>query len=165
MDDLPTPAPDGGHPLQGPHWPQTRSKTAAPEFFPLRLVLQPSGMVVELGRPDMLLGRHSDADVRLPLPDVSRRHCRFTFSGSRWQVHDLNSLNGVFVNGERVQQATLRAGDAVRIGGFTFTVDLPDHNETMQLGGEDRANKDNVLRSISDALPRPNDSDAQRRAS
>jgi pSer/pThr/pTyr-binding forkhead associated (FHA) protein len=123
-------------------------------------------MIVELGRPDMLLGRHSDADVRLPLPDVSRRHCRFTFSSNRWQIHDLNSLNGIFVNGERVQQATLRNGDAVRIGGFTFTVDLPTHGETVQLGSDERpSNKDEVLRSIADALPRPADSDAQRRAS
>jgi pSer/pThr/pTyr-binding forkhead associated (FHA) protein len=164
MDDLPTPAPDGGLPLQGPHWAHSRSQASGPEFVPLRLVLQPSGMVVELARPDMLLGRHSDADVRLPLPDVSRRHCRFTFSGSRWQVHDLNSLNGVFVNGERVQQATLRGGDALRIGGFTFTVDLPTHGETVQLGSNDLPDKDSVLRSISDALPRPHDND-QRRAS
>jgi predicted component of type VI protein secretion system len=165
MDDLPTPAPDGGLPLQGPHWSHSRSQPSGPDFFPLRLVLQPSGMVVELTRPDMLLGRHSDADVRLPLPDVSRRHCRFTFSSSRWQVHDLNSLNGVFVNGERVQQATLRGGDALRIGGFTFTIDLPAHGETVQLGSNDLPDKDSVLRSISDALPRPHDNDSQRRAS
>jgi pSer/pThr/pTyr-binding forkhead associated (FHA) protein len=165
MDDPRTPGQDGGHPLQGPHWLQSCSQPPPADFFPLRLVLQPSGMIVEFTRPDMLLGRHSDADVRLPLPDVSRRHCRFTFSSNRWQVLDLNSLNGVFVNGERVQQATLRAGDAVRIGGFTFTVDLPTGGETVQLGGEERANKDDILRSIADALPRPSDNDAQRRAS
>jgi pSer/pThr/pTyr-binding forkhead associated (FHA) protein len=90
----------------------------------LRLLLQPGGTVVELNHPDLLLGRHSQADVRLPLPDVSRRHCRFQYVNGSWHVLDLNSLNGVFVNDQRVEQAVLCQGDHIRIGGFTFVVDL-----------------------------------------
>jgi pSer/pThr/pTyr-binding forkhead associated (FHA) protein len=81
-------------------------------------------MQVELTRPDMLVGRHSEADIRLPLPDVSRRHCRFLFVAGSWQVHDLNSLNGVFVNDQQVQQTVVHSGDRIRIGGFTFTVEI-----------------------------------------
>ena len=95
-----------------------------PGFAPLRLKLQPGGLSVELTRPSNLIGRHSDADVRLALPDVSRRHCRFVFADGGWQVIDLNSLNGVQVNGEQVLQAPLENGDLLRIGGFTFAVDL-----------------------------------------
>jgi len=80
--------------------------------------------MVELTRPDVLVGRHSDVDLRLPLPDVSRRHCRFVYGNGNWVVMDLNSLNGVFVNDEPVAQATLKQGDRVRIGGFVFAVDL-----------------------------------------
>jgi pSer/pThr/pTyr-binding forkhead associated (FHA) protein len=72
----------------------------------------------------MTIGRHSDCDVRLPLPDVSRRHCRLEFTPAGWQVIDLNSLNGIQVNGEQVLQAPLEQGDLLRIGGFTFQVDL-----------------------------------------
>jgi pSer/pThr/pTyr-binding forkhead associated (FHA) protein len=72
----------------------------------------------------MLVGRHSEADIRLPLPDVSRRHCRLLFVEGCWQVVDLNSLNGVHVNGEAVLQAPLVEGDLLRIGGFTFAVEL-----------------------------------------
>src|SRR5262249_44518746 len=97
---------------------------AADAFVPLWLVLQPSGTRVELARPEVVVGRHRDADIRLPLPDVSRRHCRFTFAAGGWQVEDLCSLNGVHVNGVPVRQAALRQGDLVRIGGFTFAVDL-----------------------------------------
>ncbi len=93
-------------------------------FFPLRLVLQPSGASVEMNRPQMTIGRHSDCDVRLPLPDVSRRHCRLEFTATGWQVIDLNSLNGIQVNGEQVLQAPLEQGDLLRIGGFTFVADL-----------------------------------------
>ncbi len=121
------------------------------DFLPLRLVLRPGGVSVELTRPDVLVGRHSEADVRLPLPDVSRRHCRFTFAGGRWHVRDLKSLNGTFVNDEPVEDAPVGHGDRVRVGGFTFEADLsgaaPD--------GEVLRAEDGVLLSISRALPRP----------
>jgi pSer/pThr/pTyr-binding forkhead associated (FHA) protein len=113
-------------------------------FVPLKLLLQPGGLSVELNKPNMLLGRHSEADVRLALPDVSRRHCRFVFADGAWQVTDLNSLNGVFVNDSRLAEATLCHGDRVRIGSLTFLVDL---------GGA--GPRSGVLKSIADILPSP----------
>ena len=128
----------------------------APEgFFPLRLVLRPGGDAVELTRPDVLLGRHSDADVRLPTPDVSRRHCRFVFTDGEWEVYDLNSLNGLFVNGARVRQSTLHHDDLVAIGSYRLTVDLRPAAD-----GPSPDDSDRVLQSIVAALP-----EARRRAS
>jgi len=94
------------------------------DFIPLRLIVKPGGTAMELNRPEMLVGRHSGADVRLALPDVSRRHCRLVFSNSSWQVVDLNSLNGVFVNGERVIQAELHNHDILGIGAFRFEIEI-----------------------------------------
>jgi pSer/pThr/pTyr-binding forkhead associated (FHA) protein len=106
-----------------------------PGFVPLRLVLLPSGVMLELDMPDMTLGRHTDSDLRLPLPDVSRRHCRFTWSGGVWSVADLASLNGVYVNNSPIHHAQLAQNDLVRIGGFTFAVDLsyPDMPKVLTL--------------------------------
>jgi pSer/pThr/pTyr-binding forkhead associated (FHA) protein len=109
-------------PAQGPHLRLCGELPA--DFVPLRLVLQPSGAVVAVDRPDVLVGRHTEADVRLPLPDVSRRHCRLQFVAGGWRVVDLSSLNGIHVNGEQVQQAPLAQDDLLRIGGFTFAIDL-----------------------------------------
>jgi pSer/pThr/pTyr-binding forkhead associated (FHA) protein len=96
-----------------------------PDFVPLWLVLEGgAGARVELCRTDNLVGRHSEADVRLPLPDVSRRHCRFVWSPAGWRVIDLDSLNGVFLNDVKVRQAELRPGDRVRLGGFTFRIEF-----------------------------------------
>src|SRR5579875_1503315 len=129
---------------------RTRTLLPLPEdFVPLRLILQPSGATVELAQPDMLIGRHSQADVRLPLPDVSRRHCRFLFSEGVWQVIDLNSLNGVFVNGEQVRQTTLRSGDLIRIGGFTFAVEV---NEVSAEAAENEASA-GLIRGLFKRLP------------
>jgi pSer/pThr/pTyr-binding forkhead associated (FHA) protein len=132
------------------------------DFVPLRLVLQPSGASVELTRPDMLIGRHSQADIRLPLPDVSRRHCRFFFGEGVWQVLDLNSLNGVFLNGEPVRQATVRQGDLLRIGGFTFAVDLGGAEPQT---AEDDASE-GLIRRLFKTLPSPSrEAEPRRRAS
>jgi predicted component of type VI protein secretion system len=166
MDDPRVDAEAGERPVQGPHWRPGRQDPAPPGWVPLRLRLLPAGPAVECTRPDVLVGRHSHADIRLPLPDVSRRHCRLVCAGGTWQVVDLNSLNGIFVNGEKVQQATLRHRDQLRIGGFTLEVDLERGDPTVRLADEERPT-DGVLRSIADALPGPDDgpSDPSRRAS
>jgi pSer/pThr/pTyr-binding forkhead associated (FHA) protein len=94
------------------------------EFLPMRLRMQPGGHAIDLTQPDVLLGRHSEADLRMPMPDVSRRHCRFVYSAAGWQVIDLDSLNGVFVNGMRINSVSiLRPGDHVRICGVEFDVE------------------------------------------
>jgi pSer/pThr/pTyr-binding forkhead associated (FHA) protein len=111
------------HPLQGPHW-RPRLAGAAPEFTPLHLVIEGGEAMIVLDQPEMIAGRHSDADVRLPLPDVSRRHCRFTWNDGRWQVEDLGSLNGLWLNECSVRQAVLEHGDRLRIGSFAFVVHL-----------------------------------------
>lgn len=115
-----------GLPVTAASWRAPAPLPLPADFVPLRLILQPSGVTVELTQPDVLLGRHSQADVRLPLPDVSRRHCRFLFSQGVWQVIDLNSLNGVLLNGQPIHQAAVHCGDLIRIGGFTFSVDVSE---------------------------------------
>jgi predicted component of type VI protein secretion system len=135
------------------------------KLVPMRLVLRPGGAVVDLTRPDMVIGRHSDADVRLALPDISRRHCRVVFADNRWKVFDLNSLNGLFVNGERVQQALLKDGDMIRIGSLMFAVEI---GPGADVGKAPRkaprgATRPHTLRSIADALPRSGEDPAQPR--
>lgn len=139
--------------------PNAREAGPAPDCVPLRLVLQPGGAVIEVARPEALVGRHSTADVRLPLPDVSRRHCRLQWVEGCWQVLDLNSLNGVYLNDEAVLQSPLHQGDLLRVGGFTFAVDL-----SGPAAEPDQA--DSLVRSIF-KLPshRPPSSHQQRRAS
>jgi pSer/pThr/pTyr-binding forkhead associated (FHA) protein len=111
--------------LQGPHW-QPRLHDGAPDFTPLRLVVDGGELTLLLDRTEMIAGRHSEADLRLPLPDVSRHHCRFAWHDGRWHVFDLRSLNGLWVNERQVQQAVLEQGDRLRIGGFSFIVHLTD---------------------------------------
>jgi pSer/pThr/pTyr-binding forkhead associated (FHA) protein len=103
---------------------------APADLPPLQLLLQPSGLAIKLNRPSLVVGRHSTADVRLPLADISRRHCRLEFENGAWHLYDLNSLNGVYVNGDRVSEVEIHPGDTIRLGGFTFLVDHDDPEST-----------------------------------
>jgi predicted component of type VI protein secretion system len=163
MDDPRRPA-EAPHPAaHGPHW-QRPAAESVPDFVPLRLVLQGSQAGIDLTQPDVVIGRHVDADIRLPLPDVSRRHCRFLFADGLWQVFDLNSLNGVLVNGERVSKATLRQDDVLRIGSYTFTIELASEPRTLPLSEHAASRPARLLERIRDSLARPDlPPDEQRR--
>jgi predicted component of type VI protein secretion system len=131
-------------------------------FIPLRLVLQPGNTFLDLKKPEVVLGRHSKVDVRLPLPDVSRRHCRLAWSSGVWRVFDLQSANGTYVNGEPVNEATLHPGDTLQIGGFRFRVAVASDSQPTVAYPEAPDDAD-VLRSIAAALP--SDQAPRRRAS
>ena len=68
------------------------------------------------------VGRHPRADIFLDDVTVSRKHAVFTRqSDGRFAVRDSGSLNGTYVNRERVEQAVLRPGDEVQIGKYRMT--------------------------------------------
>jgi pSer/pThr/pTyr-binding forkhead associated (FHA) protein len=63
-------------------------------------------------------GRHPDSDIFLDDVTVSRRHAVFAREGDGYAVRDVGSLNGTYVNRERIDQARLEPGDEVQIGKF-----------------------------------------------
>jgi FHA domain len=64
------------------------------------------------------VGRHPEADIFFDDVTVSRRHSEITRTGSSFELVDQRSLNGTYVNGERVDRAVLVDGSEVRIGKF-----------------------------------------------
>ncbi len=64
------------------------------------------------------VGRHPESDIFLDDITVSRRHVEFRREGESFRVHDVGSLNGTYLNGDRVDDAELQNGDEVRIGKF-----------------------------------------------
>ena len=71
-----------------------------------------------------VIGRREDCDLRIPLGDVSRKHCRLILDGDVIKVEDLGSSNGTYRNGERVQQTELTAGDTLQIGPVVFVLQV-----------------------------------------
>jgi pSer/pThr/pTyr-binding forkhead associated (FHA) protein len=64
------------------------------------------------------IGRNPSSDVFLDDITVSRRHAELRRSGARFELRDLGSLNGTYVNRERVDAVALSSGDEVQIGKF-----------------------------------------------
>jgi pSer/pThr/pTyr-binding forkhead associated (FHA) protein len=63
-------------------------------------------------------GRHPESDIFLDDITVSRRHVEFHRTEGSFKVHDVGSLNGTYVNRDRIDDALLQNGDEVRIGKF-----------------------------------------------
>ncbi|MEM8961527.1 MAG: adenylate/guanylate cyclase domain-containing protein, partial [Acidobacteriota bacterium] len=69
------------------------------------------------------VGRSSDNEIVLPDYSVSRRHAGIERDGDGWVVRDLDSTNGVQVNGQAVERAAIRPGDIVKVGVFELSVE------------------------------------------
>ncbi len=69
----------------------------------------------------IVAGRAAECDVVLGIDEVSRRHARFERVDDRFEVCDLGSVNGTFVNGRRIERQELRVGDIIQIEGFKLT--------------------------------------------
>lgn len=88
----------------------------------------------------LVLGRGTEADLRVNDPGVSRRHAEFTVEGDRVRVRDLDSTNGVHVGGRKVPTAQLHDGETVRIGRTDITVHTgsSEQGRSGHTGGDGR---------------------------
>ena len=71
------------------------------------------------------MGRELDNTLRLPDPSISRHHCVIRKVGGGFEIQDLQSSNGVLVNGNRVQSSPLRDGDRITLGQVQLTFQDP----------------------------------------
>ncbi len=72
----------------------------------------------------MVIGRKTDADLRIPVGEVSRAHCQVSVKDGKLILQDLDSSNGTIVNNQKVLQATLNAGDLVKVGPVIFIIQI-----------------------------------------
>ncbi|WP_298868934.1 FHA domain-containing serine/threonine-protein kinase [uncultured Gimesia sp.] len=87
----------------------------------------------------VVLGRNANCDIQLDLPGISGEHCAFQFENTGWVVTDLNSKNGIEVDGRRVQDQILFPGNTLSIASsYQFRVASPsqytsqgNHNKTL----------------------------------
>lgn len=84
-----------------------------------------------LNKPLVTLGRATTNDIVLAEGRVSRNHAQVCCSGEEITITDLNSSNGVVVNGQRVKEAKIQAGDSFEISGFSLQY-LPPTEDTHE---------------------------------
>jgi pSer/pThr/pTyr-binding forkhead associated (FHA) protein len=75
-----------------------------------------------LGDGTIRLGRHPDSEIMLDDITVSRRHASITRTADGYVVTDAGSLNGTYLNQERIDQALLHHGDELQVGKFRLVL-------------------------------------------
>ncbi|MFI6640478.1 FhaA domain-containing protein [Streptomyces sp. NPDC050504] len=114
----PAPPGAGARPGQAPG----DRRPAAPGPLPgaqVRRWIEINGTRHQISRPTLVLGRSTDADVRIDDPGVSRRHCEIR-TGTPSTIQDLGSTNGIVVDGQHTTRATLRDGSRIVVGSTTI---------------------------------------------
>ncbi|MCA6093579.1 DUF3662 and FHA domain-containing protein [Streptomyces sp. SCA3-4] len=102
--------------------PQPRSGGPGPGAVPgaqTRRWIEINGTRHQISRPTLVLGRSTEADVRIDDPGVSRRHCEIRV-GTPATIQDLGSTNGIVVDGQHTTRATLRDGSRIVVGSTTI---------------------------------------------
>lgn len=94
-----------------------------------QLVLEVNGMRHPLTPPGLVIGRGTEADLRINDPGISRRHAQITVQGSGSaldiEINDLGSTNGIVVDGQKVRSAVLGEGSRIEIGSTRMLVHDP----------------------------------------
>lgn len=94
------------------------------------------GKRFEISKPETVLGRHPDCDVTIDIGAVSRQHAMIYEVGDRFELEDLKSRNGTFLNGQLLEGKTqLNDGDLIRICDieYSFHVEQPSSLDSALL--------------------------------
>src|SRR5262249_22543985 len=78
------------------------------------------GCRFDLVGDELIIGRSSDADIQVDRESVSRRHARLSNVEGAWQIADLQSTNGTYVNDAPARERSLSDGDYLKIGNAIF---------------------------------------------
>ncbi|SDO10270.1 FHA domain-containing protein [Streptomyces sp. cf386] len=119
---MPAAPPPGGRP-GGYGYPQPaggqRPPAAPAAGGRTRYWIEINGTRHQISRATLVLGRSTEADVRIDDPGVSRRHCEIR-TGTPSTIQDLGSTNGIVVDGQHTTRATLRDGSRIVVGSSTI---------------------------------------------
>ncbi len=86
-----------------------------------------------LNKDAVIVGRARGCDIVLDAPDISTLHCVVTRTSGGYTIRDCGSRAGTRLNGDSIQEATIRDGDVVQIGPFSFEVSIPARDSAKVL--------------------------------
>ena len=108
------------------------------------------GDPIPLLKKNLLVGRRESCDIVLRFSNVSAHHCQLTINGGYWFVKDMESRNGIKVNGVRVSEKRLTPGDELTVAKHRYEVQY----SPMELGAvgpppvDDEVSEDIMQRSL-----------------
>jgi DNA-binding winged helix-turn-helix (wHTH) protein len=109
------------------------TETGAIEPAAVAFLVRADGHALPLRGPEAVVGRAPDVQVRLDLPGISRHHARITIADGRAVVEDLQSKNGTFVRGERINEpCTAMSGDELGFGSVRVSFHLASADRSTE---------------------------------
>ena len=131
--------------------------------------LQPigGGDAIPLLREVLTLGRRESCDICLRYPNISSVHAQMSFRNGYWYIRDMNSTNGVKVQGLRVQEKLLHPRDEVTIGKRKYIIDyeLPADRRALDEVVEEDIMSQSLLEKAGLERPKPKRSPRKSQAS
>lgn len=132
---------------------------------------QPNGELVPIGGGDSIplvrevltLGRRESCDICLRFPNISGIHAQLQFQDGYWRIRDMNSTNGIKVNGMRVMEKLLHPKDEIAIARRRYVIqyELPTNRRAMEEMEEDLLGQSLLERA---GLEKPNKPRGSRKA-
>lgn len=119
--------------------------------MPAHLLSLTDGPNILLDKPILLLGRHPECDIQLNSRKISRRHCCIAQVHDYLVVRDLGSTNGIRINGQRVNEGKLHAGDELTVGNFKYQISWDSPGDAPRRGDARPAGKKPSLADLEDA--------------
>gem|GEM_PF-408373 len=104
----------------------------------LRIIIQEKGgnrQEIQTDKAEFTIGRVPINDLALPKNNVSKRHAKIARTDSGWELIDLGSTNGTFVNGDQVKQHRITPTDQVIIGDFLLQFEMLDGSQPPPVPG------------------------------
>jgi pSer/pThr/pTyr-binding forkhead associated (FHA) protein len=87
---------------------------------------------IESTREQITIGRDAENNVHIDNIAVSGKHARITKGPDHYFIEDLNSLNGTFVNQEKITKRVLKENDAITIGKHTLVISFKKRGDKIQ---------------------------------
>ncbi|QDV48953.1 FHA domain-containing serine/threonine-protein kinase [Gimesia fumaroli] len=106
---------------------QQATNALSEKIQPIEIISIDDKQRFPITRQRVVLGRNADCDIQFNQPGISGEHCAFHFENTGWVVSDLNSKNGIEVDGRRIQEQIIFPGNTLTLAGkYHFRVASPN---------------------------------------
>lgn len=100
------------------------------------------------GKNELTVGRAEDSDIQLDGLQISNRHAKLSRTNQEISIEDLNSTNGVYLNGTRVSRQTISPTDSIQIGSFLIKIDANENVGVFDTRSKTRIDSLNLVKEV-----------------
>lgn len=99
-------------------------------------------------KQELVIGRSDECDIKLDGLQISNRHARLLVTNAGIFVEDLNSTNGIYLNGQRIGRQNIGVDDSVQIGSFIIKVDQANNVGVFDTRAKTRIDSVNITKDV-----------------